>query len=288
MRFAFVAKHRSIWPVAWLCKALDVSRSGFHAWLNRGPSKHSQYDEELTRQMRASFLVSDRTYGARRVWHDVLAQGFSCGLHRIERLMQKNALKTRPRRRRLPIDTGERIISTIAPNVLDRQFHAAVPNAKWIADFTYIWTAEGWLYVAAVIDLFSRRVVGWSMSTSMTAQLVTDALLMAIWRRGKPDALLHHSDQGSQYTSEQFRGLMEDNGVICSMSRSGNVWDNAAMESFFSSLKTERTARKVYRSRDHAKADVFDYIECFYNPRRRHSTLGYLSPIEFERKAGLT
>jgi putative transposase len=288
MRFAFVAKHRSIWPVAWLCKALDVSRSGFHAWLNRGPSKHSQYDEELTRQMRASFLVSDRTYGARRVWHDVLAEGFSCGLHRIERLMQKNALKARPRRRRLPIDTGERIISTIAPNVLDRQFHAAVPNAKWIADFTYIWTAEGWLYVAAVIDLFSRRVVGWSMSTSMTAQLVTDALLMAIWRRGKPDALLHHSDQGSQYTSEQFRGLMEDNGVICSMSRSGNVWDNAAMESFFSSLKTERTARKVYRSRDHAKADVFDYIECFYNPRRRHSTLGYLSPIEFERKAGLT
>ena len=287
MRFAFVAKHRSIWPVAWLCKALDVSRSGFHAWLNRGPSKHSQYDEELTRQMRASFLVSDRTYGARRVWHDVLAEGFSCGLHRIERLMQKNALKARPRRRSLPVDSGERMISAIAPNVLDRQFHAPVPNRKWIADFTYIWTAEGWLYVAAVIDLFSRRVVGWSMSTSMTAQLVTDALLMAIWRRGKPDALLHGSDQGSQYTSEQFRKLMEDNGVTCSMSRSGNVWDNAAMESFFSSLKTERTARKTYRTRDHAKADVFDYIECFYNPRRRHSTLGYLSPVEFERKAGL-
>ena len=287
MRFAFVAKHRSIWPVAWLCKALDVSRSGFHAWLNRGPSKHSQYDEELTRQMRASFLVSDRTYGARRVWHDVLAEGFSCGLHRIERLMRKNALKARPRRRSLPVDTGERVISTIAPNVLDRQFHAAIPNRKWIADFTYIWTAEGWLYVAAVIDLFSRRVVGWSMSASMTAQLVTDALLMAIWRRGKPNALLHHSDQGSQYTSEHFRALMEDNGVTCSMSRSGNVWDNAAMESFFSSLKTERTAPKVYRTRNQAKADVFDYIERFYNPQRRHSTLGYLSPVEFERKAGL-
>jgi putative transposase len=141
--------------------------------------------------------------------------------------------------------------------------------------------------VAAVIDLFSRRVVGWSMSTSMTAQLVTDALLMAIWRRGKRDALLLHSDQGSQYTSEQFRKLMEDNGVTCSMSRSGNVWDNAAMESFFSTLKTERTARKVYRTRNQAKADVFDYIECFYNPKRRHSTLGYLSPVEFERKAGL-
>ena len=287
MRFAFVAKHRSIWPVAWLCEVLDVSRSGFHAWLTRSPSKRTRDDEELSSKIRRFFIASDRTYGARRVWRDVLAEGFNCGLHRIERLMQKNALKARPRRRSLPVDTGERIISTIAPNVLDRQFHAPIPNRKWIADFTYIWTAEGWLYVAAVIDLFSRRVVGWSMSTSMTTQLVTDALLMAIWRRGKPDALLHHSDQGSQYTSEQFRDLMEDNGVTCSMSRSGNVWDNAAMESFFSSLKTERTARKVYRTRDQAKADVFDYIECFYNPKRRHSTLGYLSPVEFERKAGL-
>ena len=287
MRFAFVAKHRSVWPVAWLCKALDVSRSGFHAWLTRSPSKRTRDDEELSSKIRKFFIASDRTYGARRVWRDVLAEGFNCGLHRIERLMQKNALKARPRRRSLPVDTGERVVSTIAPNVLDRQFHAPTPNRKWIADFTYIWTAEGWLYVAAVIDLFSRRVVGWSMSPSMTAQLVTDALLMAIWRRGKPDALLHHSDQGSQYTSEQFRKLVEDNGVTCSMSRSGNVWDNAAMESFFSSLKTERTARKVYRTRDQAKADVFDYVECFYNPKRRHSTLGYLSPVEFERKAGL-
>ena len=200
--------------------------------------------------------------------------------------MRANAMKARPRRRHLPPDTGERVAAAIAPNVLDRQFHATSPNSKWIADFTYIWTAEGWLYVAVVIDLFSRRAVGWSMSASMTAQLVTDALLMAIWRRGKPNALLHHSDQCSQYTSEQFRLLLADNGVTCSMSRSGNVWDNAAMESFFSSLKTERVDRKVYRSRAEAKADVFDYIERFYNPRRRHSTLGYISPIEFERRAG--
>ena len=141
--------------------------------------------------------------------------------------------------------------------------------------------------MAAVIDLFSRRVVGWSMSATMAAQLVTDALMMAIWRRGKPDALLHHSDQGSQYTSEQFQRLMADNGVTCSMSRSGNVWDNAAMESFFSSLKTERIARKTYRTRNQAKAEVFDYIERFYNPTRRHSTLGYLSPIDFERQANV-
>ena len=285
MRFAFVAKHRAIWPVAWLCKALDVSTSGFHDGLNRKPAKRTLENEAVLDLIRRSFLESDRTYGARRVWRDVLAEGMSCGLHRVERLMHKSALKARPRRRKLPSDTGLRVIHAIAPNVLDRQFYAAQPNHKWIADFTYIWTAEGWLYVAAVIDLFSRRVVGWSMSTTMTAQLVTDALLMAIWRRGKPDALLHHSDQGSQYTSEQFRQLMADNGVTCSMSRSGNVWDNAAMESFFSTLKTERTARKIYRSRNHARADIFDFIERFYNAKRRHSTIGYLSPIEFERRA---
>jgi putative transposase len=285
MRFAFIAKHRGIWPVSWICGALGVSRSGFHAWLVRAPSARAQSDVEVGGKVRASFKLSDRTYGARRVWHDVLAEGISCGLHRIERLMRQQGLRARPRRRGLPKDNGER--SVIAENVLDRQFAADKPNQKWVADFTYIWTAEGWLYVAAVIDLFSRRVVGWSMSATMTAQLVTDALIMAIWRRGKPDALLHHSDQGSQYTSEQFQRLMMDNGVTCSMSRSGNCWDNAAMESFFSSLKTERIRRKVYRSRDQARADVFDYIERFYNPTRRHSTLGYLSPIDFEREAGV-
>lgn len=224
--------------------------------------------------------------GRWRVWRDVLAEGVDCGLHRIERLMQAHALRARPRRRGLPKDEGQRL-AVAAPNVLDRAFHAEAPNQKWIADFTYVWTAEGWLYVAAVIDLFSRRVVGWSMKAEMTAQLVTDALIMAIWRRGKPDALLHHSDQGSQETSEQFQKLMADNGVLCSMSRAGNVWDNAATESFFSSLKTERIGKKTYRTRDAARADVFDYIERFYNTVRRHSTIGYISPVEFERKAGL-
>lgn len=285
MRFAFIAKHRGIWPVAWMCGALGVSRSGFHAWLTRVPSQRARDDEQIGPKVRASHIGSDRTYGARRVWHDLLADGISCGLHRVERLMRELGLRARPRRRGLPKDQGER--SVIAGNVLDRQFTADRPNQKWVADFTYIWTAEGWLYVAAVIDLFSRRVVGWSMSDSMTAQFVTDALIMAIWRRGKPDALMHHSDQGSQYTSEQFQRLMADNGVTCSMSRSGNVWDNAAMESFFSSLKTEKVRKKVYRTRTQAKADVFDYIECFYNPTRRHSTLGYLSPIDFERQAGV-
>jgi putative transposase len=190
MKFAFIAKHRNIWPVAWLCEAMGVSRSGFHAWLNRSPSARSRSDEKVGQQVKASFLGSDRTYGARRVWRDLLADGVECGLHRIER---------------------------------------------------------------SVIDLFSRRVVGWSMSASMTAQLVADALLMAVWRRGEPGALMHHSDRGSQYASEQFQRLMADSGIVCSMSRSGNVWDNAAMESFFSSLKTERIERKTYRTRNEAR-----------------------------------
>jgi putative transposase len=285
--FAFIAKHRGIWPVAWMCDALGVSRSGFFAWLTRAPSRRARSDEAISATVRTSFVQSDRTYGARRVWRDVLSAGFSCGLHRIERLMQSQALRARPRRRRLPPDTGERATGAVAPNALDRRFEAVAPNKKWVADFTYIWTAEGWLYVAAVIDLYSRRVVGWSMSASMTSELVTDALMMALWRRGKADALLHHSDRGSQYTSEQFQRLMAEHGVTCSMSRAGNCWDNAAMESFFSSMKIERIARKTYRTRDQAKADVFDYIERFYNPRRRHSTLGYLSPIAFEDQEAL-
>jgi putative transposase len=236
--------------------------------------------------VRQSFLGSDTTYGARRVWHDVLALGHNCGLHRIERLMREQALRARPRRRGLPQDRGQS--SAIADNVLDCQFQADAPNQKWVADFTYIWTAEGWLYAAAVLDLYSRRIVGWSMHDSMTSQLVADALMMAVWRRGKPVALLHHSDQGSQYTSEHFQQLLKEQSITCSMSRAGEVWadlgfcHNSAMESFFSSLKTERTARKVYRTREQARADVFDYIERFYNSTRRHSTLGYVSPVQFE------
>src|ERR1700730_15116191 len=257
VKFAFIAKHRGIWPAGWLCEALGVSRGGFYAWLTRPRSRRSRSDEELGAKVRTSFLASDRTYGARRVWHDLLAEGISCGLHRIERLMRLQALRARPRRRRLPPDLGERQGAAGAPERVPRPLQPPAANRTWIAGFPYVWTAEGWLYVAAVVDLFSRRVVGWSMSAAMTAQLVTDALVMAIWRRGKPDALLHHSDRGSQYTSEQFQRLMADHGVVCSVSRSGNVWDNAAMESFFSSLKTVRTARRIYRTRDDAKADVF-------------------------------
>lgn len=186
MKFGFVAKHRGVWLVAWLCDALGVSCTGFHAWLGRGPSERARTDEELMSTIRSSFVTSARTYGARGVWRDVLETGASCGLHRIERLMRANALRARPRRRTLPKGAGERSTAAIAPNVLDRQFTTDQPNRKWIAGFTYVWTVENWLYVAAVIDLFSRRVVGWSMKAAMTSQLVTDALMMAIWRRGNP------------------------------------------------------------------------------------------------------
>ena len=285
MKFGFVAKHRGAWPVEVLCEALGVSRSGFYAWRTRPVSRRARTDARLLVDVRTSFLMSDRTYGARRVLDDVRDAGHVCGRQRIARLMRQAALWARPRRRARPGDPGGRPVPPLAPNVLDRQFTATAPNQKWVADFTYVWTSEGWLFVAVVLDLFSRRAVGWSMHPAMTTQLVTDALTMAVWRRGAVDALLHHSDQGSQYTSEAFQRLLRDLGVTCSMSRSGNVWDNAVMESFFSTLKTERTNRRHYATRDAARADVFDYIERFYNPIRRHSTLGNLSPIAFERAA---
>ena len=197
------------------------------------------------------------------------------------------ALRARPRRRASPTDQGVRPLHLLADNVLDRQFTATGPNQKWVADFTYLWTREGWLFVAAVLDLFSRRVVGWAMHADMTAQLVTDALTMAVWRRGPPDALLHHSDRGSQYTSESFQRLLHQLGVTCSMSRAGNVWDNAVMESFFSTLKTERTNGKQYATRNAARADVFDYIERFYNPGAPALDAGNISPLAFEREAAV-
>ncbi len=266
---------------------LDVSPSGYYSWLTRPPSQRSRYDEVLVRQIRRSFSESGDTYGVRRVWPDLLSWDYPCGRERVARLMRQERLQARQARRRLPRDNGERPTGILAPNTLERCFEAARPNQRWVADFTYIWASEGWLFLAVVLDLFSRRVVGWSMKSQMTAELVTDALMMALWRRGPSKELLHHSDQGSQYTSDLFQKLLSEHGIECSLSRRGDCWDNAAMESFFSSLKTERLHRRTYRSRDEVRADVFDYIERFYNPRRRHSTLGYVSPMDYEKQAKL-
>lgn len=282
MKYGFIAKHRAMWPVRVMCRVLEVSPSGFYEWQGRNPSKRSVESEKLIGLIRQSFCASDGTYGSRRIWRDLREWGESSSVNRVARLMRTAGLAARAKRRRLPVAHSEPERHSIAPNLLQREFNASAPNQKWLADFTYVWTAEGWLYVAAVLDLYSRRIVGWSMKADMTAQLVIDALLMAIWRRGKPKELLHHSDQGTQYTSEDFQRVLAANGITCSMSRRGDCWDNAAMESFFSTLKTERVSRKTYANRDQARADVFDYIERFYNPRRRHSTLGYLSPVKFE------
>lgn len=268
-----------------LCEAMGVSRGGYYQWLGRSPSRRARRDAQTLTAIRQSFAESDETYGATRVWLDLKAWGIDCGRVQIERLMHRHGLVAKPLKRRLPSDSGDRPSQGIAPNTLDRQFEASGPNQRWVADFTYLWTLEGWLYLAVVLDLFSRRIVGWSMQARMTSELVSNALLMAVWRRGWPTQLLHHSDQGSQYTSEEFQRLLADHSIRCSMSRRGDCWDNAAVESFFSTLKRERVRRRVYRTREEAKADVFDYIECYYNPQRRHSTLGGLSPMDFEEKA---
>lgn len=284
MKFGFIVKHRGTWPVDILCDALGVSRSGFYAWCKRPPSAREQMDDTVLVAMRHSFVASDRTYGVRRVWPDVRDAGLDVGRERVARLMRHAGLRARPKRRQRPQDAGTDVVHTLAPNVLDRQFTATAPNQKWVADFTYVWTREGWLFVAVVLDLFSRRIVGWSMQSEMTAQLVADALVMAVWRRGRTTTLVHHSDRGSQYTSEHFQRLLRAIGVTCSMSRAGNVWDNAVAESFFSTLKTERIHRRHYQTRHDARADIFDFIERFYNTTRRHSTLGNRSPLDFEQQ----
>lgn len=283
MKYAFIERHRSIWSVSRMCKFLEVSRSGFHEWHGRKPCARALEDERLTMRIRAFHALSGRTYGSPRIRRDLVEAGERIGENRVARLMRRAQIEALRRKKRRPTDEGMRPECAIATNVLERDFEAAGPNQRWVADFTYINTAEGWLFLAVVLDLFSRRVVGWSMQEQMTSQLVMDALTMALWRRGKPSALIHHSDQGSQYTSEDFQRLLAHHGIACSMSRRGDCWDNAAMESFFATLKKERVyPRGRYVSRDEARADLFQYIESFYNGQRRHSTLGQLSPAEFE------
>ena len=282
MTFAFVAKHRHIWPVSWMCEVLGVSRSGFHAWLKRPISARASYDAKLVLEIDKSFKASDRTYGARRVWRDVLEDGFSCGLHRIERLMRQNAMRARPKRRGKPKDDGER--SVIADNILDRDFQAERPNQKWLADFTYIWTAEGWLYVSVVLDLFSRRVVGWATSDRLKRDLAVEALRRALVARNPGPGLVHHSDRGSQYCSVDYQALLRKRGILISMSGRGNCYDNSMVEAFFKTIKSELVWPVAWQSRAQAENAVARYIDGFYNPVRRHSSLGFQSPIAFERK----
>jgi putative transposase len=263
-----------------LCRILRVHRSGYYAWLKTPRSVRSIEDERLLARIRASFAASGGSYGSPRIFLDLREEGELCGRHRVARIMRHHRIRA-VRSYKKPRYVAGRL-SVVAPNVLQREFTVEQPDRAWVTDITYIRTWEGWLFLAAVMDLYSRKVVGWSMKPTMARDLVVDAVMMAVWRRKPKAEVVVHSDQGSQYGSDDWRRFCRDHGLTPSMSRRGNCWDNAVAESFFSSLKKERVKRRIYKTRDEARADLFDYIEMFYNPRRRHSHVGGVSPEAFE------
>ena len=264
-----------------MCRVLKVCRSGYYQWLHKPLSDRAIEDQRLLVLVRASYAASGGVYGAPRVFLDLREIGESCGKHRVARIMRENEIKAL-RGYKAPRAIAGRP-SIIAPNRLQRQFTVERPDHAWVTDITYIRTWQGWLYLAVVIDLFARNVVGWSMKPTLAKELVVDALLMAVWRRKPTDTVIVHSDQGSQYGSGDWLRFCGEHQLEPSMSRRGNCWDNAVAESFFSSLKKERIKKRIYKTRDLARADIFDYIEVFYNRTRRHSHLGGVSPEAFER-----
>ncbi|ULU23383.1 IS3 family transposase [Dyella terrae] len=281
MKYRFINDHRHVFRVAPMCRMLEVTRGGFYQWLDKPESDRAIEDRRLLGLIRDSYDASGGVYGARRVLGDLREAGEVCGKHRVEKIMHAQKIKA-IRGYKAP----RRIVgrpSLIAPNRLQRQFTVDQPDQAWVTDITYLRTWQGWLYLAVVIDLHSRKVIGWSMKPTLAREGVLDALLMAIWRRKPTKAVIVHSDQGSQYGSDDWQRFCRAHGLQPSMSRRGNCWDNAVAESFFSSLKKERIRKRVYKTRDLARADVFDYIEVFYNRTRRHSHLGGVSPEAFEK-----
>ena len=280
MRFAFVKDNRSRYPVAVLCDVLSVSRSGFYAWAKRPESGRARRRAELVEHVRAAHAQSRRTYGSPRVTQALKASGVKACENTVAKVMREEQIRSKVVRRFRVRTTDSAHAHPVADNLLDRDFAAAAPNAKWAADITYVPTGQGWLYLAAVIDLCSRRVVGWAMADHLRATLCTEALEMALSRR-KPPAdrtLVHHSDRGVQYACGDYRALLDGHGIACSMSRKGDCYDNAAMESFFKTLKVELVYHERYATRAQAMASVFEYVECWYNRKRLHSSLGYTSP----------
>ena len=283
MKFAFIKEHLAdCFPLQVICGVLQVSRSGYYAWLSRGPSRRSRRREELAGQIRQVHEQNRCVYGSPRVHRTLLAQGQSVCENTVASVMKEREIRAKSRRKFVPRTTDSRHDRPVARNLLDRQFQADLPNQKWAVDITYIPTDEGWLYLAGVMDLCSRKIVGWSMADHMEASLVNDALRMAIARRNPGAGLLHHSDQGVQYASEDYQHLLQQHGMLISMSHKGDCWDNAAKESFWATLKTELVHQQRYRTRDQARASIFEYIEVFYNRQRLHSSLGYVSPEAFE------
>jgi putative transposase len=283
VKFSFVAAEKANFPVSLLCRVVGVSRSGFYAWQGRPPSAHATEDKALAGAIAIAHRQSRGTYGSPRVHAVLRAEGHRTSRKRVIRLMQAQHLAAR-RRRRFRRTTQSKHGLPVADNVLGRQFEVAAPNVAWVTDITYVPTREGWLYLATIVDLFSRRVVGWSMSASLETAFCLDALAMALRTRKPSHGLVHHSDRGCQYASAAYRKTLEANGLVCSMSRKGNCWDNAVAESFFATLKGDLVDHADFATRAEARAAIFKYIEVFYNRQRRHSHLGYQTPAEFEEK----
>ena len=281
MKYEFIHDHREEFSIRIMCRVLKVSASGYYDWVDRPVSERQQEDEMLTEQIRILHQSSRRTYGSPRIHADLQDMGFKVGRKRVARLMRRNGIRAR-QKRRYKTTTKREPSRLPAPNLLQQDFGADAINEKWLADITYIDTREGWLYLAAVLDTHSRKIIGWSMSTRLHKQLVEDALKMGLGRRTISGQLIHHSDQGSQYTSNDYQSLLAEHHIQVSMSGTGNCYDNAMMESFFATLKTECVIER-YTTRQHARQDIFEYIEVWYNRQRRHSALGYLSPEQFEQ-----
>jgi putative transposase len=287
VKYAFIKAHRHEYKVRTLCRVIGVQRSGFYAWCRKPLSRRARQDVRQTGLIKQFWVESGGVYGYRKIYDDMQEVGEICGKHRVYRLMRLEKLQSQTgyRKRRPNHKAGKP--SILAPNRLEQQFDVDRPNAVWVTDITFIRTYEGWLYLAVVLDLFSRQVVGWSMSSRMQADLVLQALLMAVWRRRPTQEVVVHSDQGTQFTCGDWRAFLRDHLLVHSMSRRGNCYDNAVAESFFQLLKRERIKRRIYASREAARRDVFDYIELFYNPKRRHGNNGNVSPIKYEKSYNL-
>ena len=281
MRFAFIEEYRARWPITVQCEVLEVSRSGFYAWRVREPSETELRRAALTEKIQAVHQASRQTYGSPRVHAELLAQGQRCNRKTVEKCMRNAGVRAKSYRKFRVSTTDSNHPHPIAPNIVDRDFEPSQRNETWTADMTYIPTQEGWLYLAVVEDLFTRKIVGWSMSGSMESRLVVDALEMAVQRELPGDGLVAHSDRGVQYASEHYQELLTKHDITCSMSRKGNCWDNAPMESFFATLKKELVHHETYRTHAEARQSLFEYIEVFYNRTRRHSALGFKSPAQF-------
>lgn len=281
MRYAWIDTQRQDYALSEMCLVLEVSISGYRSWRRGGKADRRRLtDAQLLALIRAIHEELKGAYGSPRMVLELRARGFSASKERVERLMREHGIRAR-HKRRFKVTTDSKHKLPIAPNLLDRNFTTAAPNQVWTSDITYLWTDEGWLYLAIVLDLFNREVIGWSLKPHMTADIVSDALTMAWFRRKPTPGVMHHSDRGSQYASQAFQDKLAEYGMICSMSRKGNCWDNAPTESWFNSFKNERVHGRRFRTREPMTAMAFEYIEVFYNRRRLHSTLGYKSPALF-------